>query len=64
MQATTSRADFEALLRRAGLELQDEEIAELHGVWPHYEKLLLRLRGDGRARAAEPAHIFVPGAAR
>ena len=64
MQSKLSRADFEALLRRAGLELHADEISELHGVWPHYEKLLERLRGSGRARAAEPAHVFVPGAAR
>ena len=58
MQPKTSLADFEALVRRAGLALSDEKIGELHGAWAHVEGMLARIRTPGRDRAAEPAVMF------
>ncbi len=63
-QPKTSRADFEAMLRQARLDLPAAKIDELYPNWRHIEGFLDRLRPDGRGREAEPAHIFVPGAAR
>jgi len=60
MAATTSRADFEALVRRAGLTLSETEITEIHAGWAMVEPLLARIRGHGRERGAEPGHIFRP----
>ncbi len=58
----TSMADFEALVRRAGLPLTPEEIADLYQGWAYVEPMLDRVRTHGRAREAEPAHIFRPEA--
>ncbi len=60
MQPNTSRADFEALVRRAGLSLTDEQVGTVHQGWAYVEKMLERVRGTGRDRTAEPAHIFKP----
>lgn len=60
-QPAISRTDFEALLRRAGLDLPAAKVDELYPNWRHIEGMLARLRPDGRGREAEPAHIFVPG---
>jgi hypothetical protein len=60
MTAKTSAADFEALVRRAGLSLTPAQTADLYGAWPHIEAMLARLRVPTRGREAEPAHIFVP----
>ena len=61
MQPKTSRADFEALARRAGLTLTPEQIDDIHqGGWGHIEVMLERVRGTGRDRPAEPAHVFRP----
>ena len=62
MPAKTSLADFEALVRRAGLTLSSSQIAEIHVGWAHVEQMLARIRTHGRDRAAEPAHIFDPAA--
>lgn len=61
MQATTSREDFEALIRRAGLRLTDAQIGELYTGWAHVEPMLARIRTPERGREAEPALIFQPG---
>jgi hypothetical protein len=58
----TSSADFEALVRRAGLTLTAEQITELYQGWGHVEQMLERIRTHGRGREAEPSHIFLPEA--
>jgi hypothetical protein len=61
MPPQTSRADFEALVRRAGLQLSDAQIADIHeNAWPHIERMVQLVRGAGRDRSAEPAHTFDP----
>ena len=61
MQLKTSRADFEALVRRAGLPLTEAQIADIHGgAWAYMEVMLERVRGKDRDRAAEPMHTFKP----
>jgi hypothetical protein len=60
MSATTSRADFEALLRRAQFSLTEAQIDDLYSAWPNIERMLDRLRNPARGREAEPAHIFRP----
>ncbi len=60
MDDPTSRADFEALVRRARLKLSDAQIDDLYSAWPHIERMLDRLRNPARGREAEPAHIFRP----
>lgn len=54
----TSRDDFEALIRRAGLSLSPTQIGQIHEAWALVEPMLDRIRSHGRDRAAEPAHIF------
>lgn len=53
-------ADFEALVRRAGLRLTPAQVAELYAGWAHVEPMLERIRTHGRGREAEPALIFRP----
>jgi len=65
MPPKTSRADFEALVRRAGLPLSPEQTADIHeNAWPYIEAMVARIRATGtsptRERGAEPAHIFKP----
>ena len=64
MPATTSRADFDALVRRAGLALSPAETDEIYVGWGHVEPMLARLRQTGtkgpRGREVEPAHTFRP----
>ena len=60
-----SEAEFGFLLRRAGLDVPEETRRALHQVYGHLEAMLARNRmtvaGGERARAAEPATVFVPG---
>ena len=58
----TSRDDFDALMRRAGLHLPADEVSEIYVGWGYLEPMLARLRTPGRGREAEPAHIFRPEA--
>jgi hypothetical protein len=58
--ANTSREDFEALVRRAGLSLTPEQISTIYEGWGYVEPMLARVRTHGRGREAEPAHIFRP----
>jgi len=60
MQPRTPLADFEALVRRAGLPLTPAQVAELHAGWAYVEPMLARVRAEGRSREAEPAHVFRP----
>ncbi len=61
MPPKTSRADFEALVRRAGLPLSEAQIADIHAnAWPIMEKLTEMVRAGVRDRAAEPSHVFKP----
>ena len=61
---TTSRSDFAALVRRAGLPLSEGEIDEIFVGWGFVEPMLERLRatadGSPRGREIEPAHVFRP----
>jgi hypothetical protein len=47
------------LARNAGLSLSPEHLAELVDAYGYIERMLARLHRN-RARADEPAHIFVP----
>jgi imidazoleglycerol phosphate dehydratase HisB len=58
--AKTSREDFEALVRRAGVTLSQEQITQIHTGWGFVEPMLERIRTHGRDRPAEPAHVFRP----
>jgi hypothetical protein len=60
MQPKTPLADFEALVRRAGLPLTPAQVAELYAGWAYVEPMLDRIRTEGRGREAEPAHVFRP----
>jgi hypothetical protein len=58
--AMTSRSDFEALVRRAGVTLTEAQLETIYEGWGHIEPMLDRIRTHGRDRAAEPAHVFRP----
>ena len=60
MPAKLPQADFEAMVRRAGLTLTQAQIAELYTGWAYVEPMLDRVRGSDRGREAEPALIFRP----
>ncbi len=61
MTPKTTLADFEALVRRAGLPLTPAQIADIHaGAWGHMERATAAVRGTDRDRSAEPSHIFKP----
>lgn len=60
MPAKLPQADFEALVRRAGLELTPAQLAELYMGWEYAEPMIARVRAHGRGREAEPALIFRP----
>ena len=53
-------AEFDFLAKRAGLALTDAQKAELMTVYPLVAAMAERNRAP-RGRAAEPAHIFIPG---
>jgi len=60
LPAKLPQADFEALVRRAGLSLTPAQVAELYKGWEYAEPMLERIRVHGRGREAEPALIFRP----
>jgi len=60
MPAKLPQADFEVLIRRAGLRLTEAQIAELYTAWEHVEPMLERVRAPGRGREAELALVFRP----
>lgn len=55
---TISRPDLEALLRRAGVSLQPEQISDVHAGWELLELLLERIRQPHCDFSSEPAPIF------
>jgi len=60
MLTKTTRVDFDALVRRAGLTLTEEQIATFHGAFGYIETMLENIRQPARGREAEPAHTFNP----
>lgn len=61
MGAKLSRADFEAIFRRAGITPDPAQLDDIHANgWPVMEGLLERLRASGPPPSAEPALIFRP----
>ena len=60
MTPKTSQADFEALVRRAGLTLTPAQIAQIYSGWGYVEEMLERIRTPSLPREAEPMHIFRP----
>jgi hypothetical protein len=54
-----SRAEVEAALVRAGLDVPERERAEIATAAHFIEEMAERVRGK-RAMSAEPAHIFPP----
>ena len=61
MPPKTTLADFEALVRRAGLPLTPAQIADIHsGAWGYMEQMAAAVRGTDRDRPAEPSHVFKP----
>ena len=54
-----TRAEVEAALARAGLEVPKRERAEIAAAAHFIEEMAQRMRGK-RAIGAEPAHIFPP----
>jgi hypothetical protein len=61
MSDTITPAEFDFLVRRAGLTLSETQKAEMIGVYPLVAAMAARIRTPPRDRMAEPAHIFVPG---
>jgi hypothetical protein len=55
--ASITPAEFDFLVRRAGLTLTEAQKAELIEVYPLMQAMAERIRTP-RGRAAEPAHIF------
>ena len=60
MSSPLTQIEFEALVKRAGLELSPENIADIYSAWPHFERFAARNRSAARGREAEPAHLFRP----
>lgn len=60
MPTKTSRADFEALVRRAGLSLSEAQTGIFHEGFGHIEIMLENIRRPARGREAEPALTFDP----
>ena len=58
MEPSVTEAEFEILVRRAGLTMDEAQRKVLHEVYGHLEAMLDRIRTP-RDRGAEPAHIFV-----
>jgi hypothetical protein len=58
MKPTISEAEFAVLAKRAGLNLTDQQRAELYQGYGFVEEMIARVRTP-RGREAEPAHIFV-----
>lgn len=60
MPEPLTQQEFEALVKRAGLTLTPENIADLYSAWPHIERFTAMLRNPARGREAEPSHTFRP----
>ena len=60
MPEPLTQAEFEVLLKRAGLDLPPATVADMYSAWPHIERFTARLRNPARGREAEPSHTFRP----
>jgi hypothetical protein len=60
MPEPLNRAEFEVLVKRAGLELTPANIDDLYLAWPHIERFTALTRNAARGREAEPSHSFRP----
>jgi hypothetical protein len=54
-----TRAEVEAALARAGLDIPERERPEIAAAVQFIEEMVARVRGR-RTMSAEPAHIFPP----
>ncbi len=59
-EPSVTEAEFALLVRRAGLPMDEAQRRAIYDVYGHFEAMLERVRTP-RGRAAEPAHVFVPG---
>jgi hypothetical protein len=57
MESSITQAEFAFLLRRAGIELPDAKLAELHGIYGYIEAMAARVRAHGEP---DPAPVFAP----
>lgn len=60
MSSPLTQNEFEALVKRAGLDLSPGNIADIYSAWPHFERFAALNRNSARGREAEPAHLFRP----
>ena len=58
MKLTITETEFATLVKRAGLNLTDQQRGELYKGYGYVEEMIARVRTP-RGREAEPAHIFV-----
>ncbi len=59
MKPKISETDFDALVRRAGLDLTAQQKAVIYQGYAYVEAMAERMRAP-RGREAEPAVIFTP----
>ena len=60
-KATMTRNEFDALVRRSGLPLTEEQSSELYAAYGYVEVMAERVRAGGnRPREVEPALIYKP----
>lgn len=57
-EPTISKQDFDVLLARAGLTLDEKQAEDLRHAYKYVQAMAERVRTP-RGREAEPAHIFV-----
>ena len=62
MQPKLALAEFEVLVKRAGVSLTQAQLKEIHAGWAYVEPMLERIRAHGRGREAELALTFDPAA--
>jgi hypothetical protein len=56
-----SRNEFDALVKRSGLPLSEQQKNEFHAVYGYVEQIAERVRAGGdRRRESEPALVFKP----
>lgn len=58
-----TRAEVEAALARAGLDIPEREKPEIAGAAHFIAEMAERVRNKKREMGAEPAHIFPPAGA-
>jgi hypothetical protein len=57
MESSITQDEFAFLVRRAGIALSADKLAELHGIYGYIEAMAARVREHG---AADPALVFTP----